>query len=223
MNETVEKVSSEFKMKYLCKTVREAFYFDREEAASRSLAYLLFIRYRYEYRYRALVNLRLSQLFYARFRRASKILKEKKQTSNLLLLTLAHPLKSASTIFYYRLYKYVWNYNLTKYQININPQADVGNNLWGTLNNIGITLHTRIGKNARLDRFVEIAPDETTGRAPVIGDNVTMHTGAVIVGVTVGDNAVIGANSLVLESVPPNATVLGVPAKVRFKTKPKQK
>ncbi|GFI54260.1 serine acetyltransferase [Alistipes sp.] len=50
---------------------------------------------------------------------------------------------------------------------------------------------------------------------PVIGDNVHMHKGAIIYGgITVGDNAEIGANAVVNKPVPDNAVVAGVPAKI---------
>lgn len=50
---------------------------------------------------------------------------------------------------------------------------------------------------------------------PVIGNNVTIYAGAVIVGsVRIGNNCIIGANSVVLGDVPDNCTAVGVPAKV---------
>lgn len=50
---------------------------------------------------------------------------------------------------------------------------------------------------------------------PVIGANVKVGTGAKIVGpVTVGDGASIGANAVVVDDVPDNATVVGIPARV---------
>lgn len=50
---------------------------------------------------------------------------------------------------------------------------------------------------------------------PIIGDNVIIYSGAVIVGsIKVGNNAIIGANSVVLNDVPENATVVGSPAKI---------
>lgn len=52
---------------------------------------------------------------------------------------------------------------------------------------------------------------------PSIGNNVTIHTGAKVLGkVRVGDDATIGANSVVITDVPPHATVMGVPATVRW-------
>jgi acetyltransferase-like isoleucine patch superfamily enzyme len=52
-------------------------------------------------------------------------------------------------------------------------------------------------------------------RDVVIGSNVWIGYGACILrGVTVGDNAIIGTNSVVTRNVPANAVVGGVPAKV---------
>jgi acetyltransferase-like isoleucine patch superfamily enzyme len=49
----------------------------------------------------------------------------------------------------------------------------------------------------------------------VIGSNVWVGYGACFLrGVTVGDNAIVGTNSVVTRDVPANAVVGGVPAKV---------
>ena len=49
---------------------------------------------------------------------------------------------------------------------------------------------------------------------PIIGDRVDIGVGACIFGaVTVGDDAVIGANSVVLRHVPPGSVMMGVPAR----------
>lgn len=50
---------------------------------------------------------------------------------------------------------------------------------------------------------------------PIIGNNVFIGTGACILGdISVGDNSIIGANAVVLKSVPANCSVAGVPAKI---------
>ena len=50
---------------------------------------------------------------------------------------------------------------------------------------------------------------------PIIGDNVNICKGSIIYGgITIGNNVVIGANAVVNKSVPDNAIVAGVPAKV---------
>jgi serine O-acetyltransferase len=49
---------------------------------------------------------------------------------------------------------------------------------------------------------------------PIIGDRVDVGVGACVLGaVTVGDDAVIGPNSVVLRDVPPGSVVMGVPAR----------
>lgn len=51
--------------------------------------------------------------------------------------------------------------------------------------------------------------------SPVIGDGVTIYAGAVVTGpIRIGNNAIIGANSVVLKDVPDGVVVAGVPAKV---------
>lgn len=51
--------------------------------------------------------------------------------------------------------------------------------------------------------------------APVLGDRVTVHAGAKIVGdVQVGDDVRIGANAVVVKYVPDRVTVVGVPGRI---------
>src|SRR4030042_515852 len=56
---------------------------------------------------------------------------------------------------------------------------------------------------------------EKKKRHPTIGNNVVIGAAAVLLGpITVGDGARIGANSVVVGSVPPGAVVVGVPGRV---------
>ncbi len=51
-------------------------------------------------------------------------------------------------------------------------------------------------------------------RHPTVGNNVVIGTGAVALGaITIGDGARIGSGSVVIKSVPPGATVVGVPGR----------
>lgn len=55
---------------------------------------------------------------------------------------------------------------------------------------------------------------------PQIGKNVEIGAGAKIIGgISIGDNSVIGANAVVTKTFPPNAILVGVPAKNIAKNK----
>ena len=52
-------------------------------------------------------------------------------------------------------------------------------------------------------------------RHPTIGNNVLIDTGAKVLGpITIGDNARVAANSVVLKDIPENCTAVGIPARV---------
>lgn len=72
-----------------------------------------------------------------------------------------------------------------------------------------------IGDNCTANSGVIIGNKHSAENAPTIGDNVEICIGAKIIGkVTVGDNAIIAPNSVVIKDVPANAVVSGVPAKI---------
>jgi serine O-acetyltransferase len=73
----------------------------------------------------------------------------------------------------------------------------------------------KIGSNCYVHQGVTIGWDYRSERAPVVGDDVFIGAGAVILGaVTIGRDARIGANALVLCDVPAGSTAVGVPARV---------
>ena len=75
----------------------------------------------------------------------------------------------------------------------------------------------QIGKNAKIFQQVTIGYNED--KLPIIGDNVEVCCGAkVIGGVIIGNNVMIGAQTLVVKDVEDNVVVGGVPARV-LKTK----
>ncbi len=52
-------------------------------------------------------------------------------------------------------------------------------------------------------------------RHPTVGNNVVIGAGAVALGaITIGDGARIGSGSVVIQSVPPGATVIGIPGRI---------
>jgi serine O-acetyltransferase len=71
-----------------------------------------------------------------------------------------------------------------------------------------------IGERCRVNQQVTIGFADGP-RLPRIGNNVYIGAGARVLGdVTVGDNVIIGANAVVTKNVPPNCTVVGIPAYV---------
>ncbi|QDV66349.1 Galactoside O-acetyltransferase [Rosistilla carotiformis] len=102
-------------------------------------------------------------------------------------------------------------------------EAIVGQNITLEHYALGIVMHPNvtIGENCRIFHHVTIA-GEVVIDAPervVIGDRVTIGVNAVILprpyrGLTIGDDAVIGAGAVVTGDVPPRAIVVGVPGRV---------
>jgi putative colanic acid biosynthesis acetyltransferase WcaB len=81
-----------------------------------------------------------------------------------------------------------------------------------------INKHAIIGSNCRLRHGVTIGcnvrPDGSQGRSPRVGNYVEFGANSVAVGgISIGDGVKVAANSLVIEDVPANTTVMGVPAK----------
>jgi len=61
---------------------------------------------------------------------------------------------------------------------------------------------------------------EKKKRHPTVGNNVVIGAGAILLGpIKIGDGAKIGAGSVVVKSVPPGATVVGVPGRIAEKNK----
>lgn len=102
--------------------------------------------------------------------------------------------------------------------IEIHPGATIGKGFFidhGTGVIIGET--TIIGDNVTLYQGVTLGGTgkETGKRHPTLEDNVMVSAGAKVIGsFTVGKNSKIGAGSVVIEEVPPNCTVVGVPGHI---------
>ena len=74
-----------------------------------------------------------------------------------------------------------------------------------------------VGNNVTLYQGVTLGGTgkEHGKRHPTIGDNVMISAGAKIIGsFKIGENSKIGAGSVVIEEVPPNCTVVGVPGRI---------
>ncbi|MCL5266347.1 MAG: serine O-acetyltransferase [Chloroflexi bacterium] len=102
--------------------------------------------------------------------------------------------------------------------IEIHPGAKIGKGFF-----IDHGMGVVIGETAEVGDNVTLYQGVTLGgtgkqkgkRHPTLGNNITIGVGAKILGaITLGDNVRVGAGSVVLNDVPPNATAVGVPAKV---------
>ena len=99
--------------------------------------------------------------------------------------------------------------------IEIHPAAQIGNEFF-----IDHGSGVVIGETAAIGNCVTLYQGVTLGgtgfqrgkRHPTLGNNVTVGSGAKLLGpIAVGDGAKIGANTVVVEDVPPGATVVGNP------------
>lgn len=119
--------------------------------------------------------------------------------SNLIIRTLG------SLLFCHKLRKLS---RVTGFQI---PPNTIGKGLtiwhWGP---IIISDDARIGDYCTLEPGVVVGSKTDYGKAPIIGNYVTINGGARVIGdITVGDDVIVGANSVVTKNTPPIALLSG--------------
>ena len=119
---------------------------------------------------------------------------------------------------HYFLARWVSQRGVRKTGIEIHPGAQIGENFFIDHGNGVIIGETAIvGNNVTLYQGVTLGGTgkEHGKRHPTIGDNGMISAGAKVLGsFTIGENSKIGAGSVVLEAVPPNCTVVGVPGRI---------
>lgn len=140
----------------------------------------------------------------------------KKSNVQLLLHFLTHS-SDFRTIFYFRInnpIKYILNIYCKK---ETNFVIDITTKLGGGI----LTGHPyctilnadSIGENFYVNHLVTVG--EVNGKRPTIGNNVSIYTGAIVIGdIAIGNNVNIGAGAVVVKNVPDNCTVVGNPAKI---------
>jgi serine O-acetyltransferase len=130
----------------------------------------------------------------------------------LLAHRVAHALRDAGVPWLPRFLAYLTR---TVTGVEIHPAARIGRELF-----IDHGSGVVIGETAEIGVRVTLYQGVTLGgtgfqrgkRHPTLGDNVTVGSGAKLLGpIAVGDGAKIGANTVVIEDVPPRATVVGNP------------
>lgn len=102
--------------------------------------------------------------------------------------------------------------------IEIHPGATIGGGFFID-HGMGVVIGetTEIGESVTLYQGVTLGGTgkERGKRHPTLGNHVMVGVGAKILGgITIGEGAKIGANSVVLRSVPPHSTVVGVPGRI---------
>ena len=111
------------------------------------------------------------------------------------------------------------------YNSRVPYQATIGKGTFFGYGGMGVVIHKKsvIGRNCVIAQQVTIGGGNSTHPGiPQIGDNVYISKGSIVIGgITVGNNATIGALSLVNKSVPDNAVVAGIPAKILKYNEPK--
>ncbi|UCE63490.1 MAG: serine O-acetyltransferase [Nitrospirota bacterium] len=102
--------------------------------------------------------------------------------------------------------------------VEIHPGAKIGTGFF-----IDHGMGVVIGETTEIGDFVTLFQGVTLGgtgkergkRHPTLGNHVVVGAGAkVLGGIRIGDNVKVGANAVVLRSVPPNSTVVGNPGRI---------
>jgi len=111
--------------------------------------------------------------------------------------------------------KIVNRYIYLQFNCSIPFTTDIGEDV-EIVHGIGIVIH----QNSKIGKGTKIYQNVTIGNAngPQIGNNCIIGSGACILGdIVIGNNVKIGANAVVLQSIPDDRTAVGVPAHIVVK------
>tara|TARA_A100001015_G_C14696361_1_gene596482 strand:+ start:180 stop:626 length:447 start_codon:yes stop_codon:yes gene_type:complete len=114
------------------------------------------------------------------------------------------------------LYKILINYIMG---IEIPDSLKIGSD-FSIFHGQGIVIHSdcKLGDGLILRHNVTIGNSKRNGKCPVLGNNINIGCGAVIIGdIEIKDNVIIGANTVVNKSIPKNSVVVGNPMKILLK------
>lgn len=108
--------------------------------------------------------------------------------------------------------KIMWRLIYILFACQIPPTTDLEEGV-NIAHGVGIVIHqnTRVGKGTIIYQNVTIG----SGNGPVIGEDCIIGCGACVLGnIIIGNRVKIGANSVVLEDIPDDCTVVGIPGKI---------
>ncbi|UPR55349.1 serine acetyltransferase [Vibrio sp. ED004] len=130
------------------------------------------------------------------------------------LYQLSHKLENLSIPIIPKLLTYMIRLIFSAY---IPSGSKIGKDIVFGYGGLGIVIHKNavLGSGCHLSQNVTIGGTSKKEGVPIIGNDVYIGAGAVVIGpVTIGDNVVIGANSVVVNDIESNSLVVGIPAKV---------
>ncbi|MGB0719238.1 MAG: serine O-acetyltransferase [Bdellovibrionales bacterium] len=108
----------------------------------------------------------------------------------------------------------IWRYALKSCGCDISPRSRIGQRFYA-VHPIGVVIGggCEIADDVTLYQNVTLGQKHDGGGFPVVKDRVTIYAGACVLGgVTIGEDAIIGANAVVLADVAAGQTVAGAPA-----------
>ncbi|MEO8109971.1 MAG: hypothetical protein ABI594_08070 [Ginsengibacter sp.] len=100
---------------------------------------------------------------------------------------------------------------------SVPPSVKIGKKSKFAYGGIAVVLHGKceIGENCTIGQGVTVGGRSKNVILPKIGNNVYLSAGSKILGaIIIGDNSIIGPNSVVINDVPNNSIVVGIPGKV---------
>jgi serine O-acetyltransferase len=118
---------------------------------------------------------------------------------------------------WFTLARVISQFSRTMTGIDIHPGARIGRRFFID-HGMGVVIGetAEVGDDCYFYHQVTLGVARTSGgkRHPTVGNNVIIGAGAKVLGpITVGDNARVGANAVVVDFVPKDTTVVGIPAR----------
>lgn len=132
-------------------------------------------------------------------------------------------------IHWYRLSNWMWHHKVPLlpkliyylqyllFNCSVPASCELGKGTKFGYGGMAVIIHSRakLGKDCIIGSCVTIGGKSGWYEVPNIGDNVQISSGAKILGpIRIGNNVIIGANSVVTKDVPDNCVVAGIPAKI---------